>query len=54
MNKETLQAISNTAHSINVANGFNEAEIYDFDLEWHIDAKLTYNKTRSHLHGKAY
>lgn len=28
MNKETLQAISNTAHSINVANGFNEAESY--------------------------
>lgn len=33
---------------------FELAEIYDFDLEWHIDAKLTYNKTRSHLHGKAY
>ena len=33
---------------------FELAEIYDFDLEWHIDAKLTYNKTRSYLHGKAY
>ena len=33
---------------------FELAEIYEFDLEWHIDAKLTYNKTRSYLHGKAY
>lgn len=33
---------------------FELAEIFDFDLEWHIDAKLTYNKTRSYLHGKAY
>lgn len=24
------------------------------DLEWHIEAKLAYNKTRARLHGKAY
>lgn len=24
------------------------------DLEWHINAKLAYNKTRARLHGKAY
>jgi len=26
----------------------------DIDLEWHIIAKLQYNKSREHKHGKAY
>ncbi len=27
---------------------------YNIDLEWYIRAKLEYNKTRAHRHGKAY
>ncbi|MCQ2257858.1 MAG: hypothetical protein MJZ41_07695 [Bacteroidaceae bacterium] len=33
---------------------FLYAEMLDIDLEWHVWAKLEYNKTRSHLHGKKY
>ena len=33
---------------------FAFAHCLGIDLEWHINAKLTYNKTRSYLHGKAY
>jgi NTP pyrophosphatase (non-canonical NTP hydrolase) len=30
------------------------AGIYGIDLEWHIAAKMAYNKTRPYLHGKKY
>jgi NTP pyrophosphatase (non-canonical NTP hydrolase) len=33
---------------LDMATGLN------IDLEWHILAKLEYNKTRDHKHGKAY
>ena len=33
---------------------FDYADFLDIDLEWHIAAKLTYNKTRPYRHGKSY
>lgn len=33
---------------------FDLAEGMGIDLEWHIEQKLKYNKTRERLHGKAY
>jgi NTP pyrophosphatase (non-canonical NTP hydrolase) len=30
------------------------AGIYGFDLDWHVAAKMAYNKTRPYLHGKRY
>jgi NTP pyrophosphatase (non-canonical NTP hydrolase) len=30
------------------------AGIYDIDLDWHVIAKMAYNKTRPRLHGKNY
>lgn len=33
---------------------FEFAEAIGIDLEWHINAKLAYNRTRSYLHGKSY
>lgn len=33
---------------------FVVAELYDIDLMWHIQEKMTYNSTREMLHGKSY
>ena len=33
---------------------FDTAYGNDIDLEWHIKQKMKYNKTREHMHGKAY
>lgn len=38
-----------TAHAC-----FAFAKHLGIDLEWHIEAKLNYNKTRPYLHGKTY
>lgn len=31
-----------------------EKESFPIDLNWHLDAKIAYNKTRQHKHGKKY
>lgn len=33
---------------------FVVAELYEIDLMWHIEEKMTYNETREMKHGKAY
>ena len=33
---------------------FDLAGLYDIDLDWHVKAKMAYNETRPHLHGKKY
>jgi len=30
------------------------AGLYNIDLDWHVRAKMAYNETRPHLHGKKY
>jgi len=30
------------------------AGVYDIDIEWHVKAKMAYNKTRPFKHGKKY
>jgi hypothetical protein len=30
------------------------AGIYGIDLDWHVAAKMAYNRTRPYLHGKKY
>jgi transcriptional regulator with XRE-family HTH domain len=30
------------------------AGVYNIDLDWHVKAKMAYNKTRPYLHGKIY
>jgi NTP pyrophosphatase (non-canonical NTP hydrolase) len=30
------------------------AGVYGIDLDWHVAAKMAYNETRPHLHGKKY
>ena len=33
---------------------FDMSEAFGIDLEWHVQQKLAYNKSREHKHGKAY
>lgn len=62
----TIEEIRNNTFETHVKNTFEDeiadsvirlfdlAEYLSIDLEWHIRAKMNYNKTRPYKHGKKY